>query len=71
MVDKKKVPVEVRWKYRKDVVDVFKELSDDANCGYEIFVPEQGGKKLELILSAGEKSKQYEILLEKCAKVTF
>jgi len=28
-------------------------------------VPEQGGKKLVLILSAGEKSKQYEILLEK------
>lgn len=65
LVDKKKVPVEVQWKYRKDVVDVFKELSDDANCGYEIFVPEQGGKKLVLILSAGEKSKQYEILLEK------
>lgn len=64
-IDKKKVPVEVQWKYRKDVVDVFGELSDKINCGYEIFVPEQGGKKLVLVLRTADKQKQFEILLEK------
>lgn len=64
-IDKKSVPFEVQWKYRKDVVDVFGELSDSINCGYEIFVPDQGGKRLVLILKAADKQKRFEILLEK------
>lgn len=54
-VDGKNVPIDVQWKYRKDVMDVFPELEETVKCGFEIYVPEQNGRKLSLHLYANEK----------------
>ena len=56
-VDGKNVPIDVQWKYRKDVMDVFPELEETVKCGFEIYVPEQNGRKLSLHLYANEKRK--------------
>ena len=64
-VDGKNVPIDVQWKYRKDVMDVFPELEETVKCGFEIFVPEQNGRKLSLHLYANEKENKYIVSLDK------
>lgn len=64
-VDGKNVPIDVQWKYRKDVMDVFPELDETAKCGFEIYVPEQNGRKLSLHLYANEKESKYIVSLDK------
>lgn len=65
IVDGTEVFTEVHWKYRKDVVDVIPELSSDAKCGFEIYVPDKGGSKLTLILSADGRESTYVATLDK------
>ena len=64
-VDGKNVPIDVQWKYRKDVMDVFPELEETVKCGFEIYVPEQNGRKLSLHLYANEKENKYIVSLDK------
>lgn len=64
-VDGKNVPIDVQWKYRKDVMDVFPELDETAKCGFEIYVPEQNGRRLSLHLYANEKESKYIVSLDK------
>lgn len=64
-VDGKNVPIDVQWKYRKDVMDVFPELEETVKCGFEIYVPEQNGRKLSLHLYANEKESKYIVSLDK------
>lgn len=61
----KNVPIDVQWKYRKDVMDVFPELEETVKCGFEIYVPEQNGRKLSLHLYANEKENKYIVSLDK------
>ena len=65
IVDGTEVSTEVHWKYRKDVVDVIPELSSDAKCGFEIYVPDKGGSKLTLELSADGRESTYVAALDK------
>lgn len=65
IVDGTEVSTEVHWKYRKDVVDVIPELSSDAKCGFEIYVPDKGGSKLTLKLSADGRESTYVAALDK------
>lgn len=65
IVDGTEVSTEVHWKYRKDVVDVIPELSSDAKCGFEIYVPDKGGRKLTLELSADGRESTYVAALDK------
>lgn len=65
IVDGTEVSTEVHWKYRKDVVDVIPELSSDAKCGFEIYVPDKGGHKLTLELSADGRESTYVAALDK------
>lgn len=65
IVDGTEVSTEVHWKYRKDVVDVIPELSSDAKCGFEIYVPDKGGSKLTLKLSADGRESTYVATLDK------
>lgn len=65
IVDGTEVSTEVHWKYRKDVVDVIPELSSDAKCGFEIYVPDKGGHKLTLELSADGRESTYVATLDK------
>lgn len=65
IVDGTEVSTEVHWKYRKDVVDVIPELSSDAKCGFEIYVPDKGGSKLTLELSADGRESTYVVALDK------
>lgn len=65
IVDGTEVSTEVHWKYRKDVVDVIPELSSDAKCGFEIYVPDKGGSKLTLKLSANGRENTYVAALDK------
>lgn len=65
IVDGTEVSTEVHWKYRKDVVDVIPELSSDAKCGFEIYVPDKGGSKLTLKLSADGRENTYVAALDK------
>lgn len=65
IVDGTEVSTEVHWKYRKDVVDVIPELSSDAKCGFEIYVPDKGGSKLILELSADGRESTYVAALDK------
>lgn len=65
IVDGTEVSTEVHWKYRKDVVDVIPELSSDAKCGFEIYVPDKGGSKLTLELSADGRESTYVATLDK------
>lgn len=65
LVDGTPVSAEVHWKYRKDVVDVIPELSSDAKCGFEIYVPDKGGSKLTLELSADGRESTYVAALDK------
>lgn len=65
IVDGTEVSTEVHWKYRKDVVDVIPELSSDAKCGFEIYVPDKGGHKLTLELSADGRESTYVAVLDK------
>ena len=65
IVDGTEVSTEVHWKYRKDVVDVIPELSSDAKCGFEIYVPDKGGRKLTLELSADGREGTYVAALDK------
>lgn len=65
IVDGTEVATEVHWKYRKDVVDVIPELSSDAKCGFEIYVPDKGGSKLTLKLSADGRESTYVAALDK------
>lgn len=65
IVDGTEVSTEVHWKYRKDVVDVISELSSDAKCGFEIYVPDKGGRKLTLELSADGRESTYVAALDK------
>lgn len=64
-IDGTEVSTEVHWKYRKDVVDVIPELSSDAKCGFEIYVPDKGGHKLTLKLSADGRESTYVAALDK------
>lgn len=64
-IDGTEVSTEVHWKYRKDVVDVIPELSSDAKCGFEIYVPDKGGSKLTLKLSADGRESTYVAALDK------
>lgn len=64
-VDGKNVPIDVQWKYRKDVMDVFPELEETVKCGFEIYVPKQNGRKLSLHLYANEKESKYIVSLDK------
>lgn len=64
-IDGTEVSTEVHWKYRKDVVDVIPELSSDAKCGFEIYVPDKGGSKLTLELSADGRESTYVAALDK------
>lgn len=64
-IDGTEVSTEVHWKYRKDVVDVIPELSSDAKCGFEIYVPDKGGSKLTLKLSADGRESTYVATLDK------
>ncbi|RGI50959.1 glycosyltransferase family 2 protein [Roseburia sp. OM03-7AC] len=65
IVDGTEVSTKVHWKYRKDVVDVIPELSSDAKCGFEIYVPDKGGSKLTLELSADGRESTYVAALDK------
>lgn len=65
IVDGTEVSTEAHWKYRKDVVDVIPELSSDAKCGFEIYVPDKGGSKLTLKLSADGRESTYVATLDK------
>lgn len=65
IVDGTEVSTEVHWKYRKDVVDIIPELSSDAKCGFEIYVPDKGGSKLTLKLSADGRESTYVAALDK------
>lgn len=65
IVDGTEVSTEVHWKYRKDVVAVIPELSSDAKCGFEIYVPDKGGSKLTLKLSADGRESTYVATLDK------
>lgn len=65
IVDGTEASTEVHWKYRKDVVDVIPELSSDAKCGFEIYVPDKGGSKLTLELSADGRKSTYVAALDK------
>lgn len=65
IVDGTEVSTEVHWKYRKDVVDVIPELSSDAKCGFEIYVPDKGGSKLTLELSVDGRESTYVAALDK------
>lgn len=65
IVDGTEVSTEVHWKYRKDVVDVIPELSSDAKCGFEVYVPDKGGRKLTLELSADGRESTYVAALDK------
>lgn len=65
IVDGTEVSTEAHWKYRKDVVDVIPELSSDAKCGFEIYVPDKGGSKLTLELSADGRESTYVATLDK------
>lgn len=65
IVDGTEVSTEVHWKYRKDVVDVIPELSSDVKCGFEIYVPDKGGSKLTLKLSADGRESTYVAALDK------
>lgn len=65
IVDGTEVSTEVHWKYRKDVVDVIPELSSDAKCGFEVYVPDKGGSKLTLELSADGRESTYVAALDK------
>lgn len=65
IVDGTEVSTEVHWKYRKDVVDVIPELSSDAKCGFEKYVPDKGGSKLILELSADGRESTYVAALDK------
>ena len=65
IVDGTEVSTEVHWKYRKDVVDVIPELSSDEKCGFEIYVPDKGGHKLTLELSADGRESTYVAALDK------
>lgn len=65
IVDGTEVSTEVHWKYRKDVVDVIPELSSDAKCGFEIYVPDKGGSKLTLKLSTDGRESTYVAALDK------
>ena len=65
IVDGTEASTEVHWKYRKDVVDVIPELSSDAKCGFEIYVPDKGGRKLTLELSADGRESTYVAALDK------
>lgn len=65
IVDGTEVSTEAHWKYRKDVVDVIPELSSDAKCGFEIYVPDRGGSKLTLELSADGRESTYVAALDK------
>lgn len=64
-IDGKNVPIDVRWKYRKDVMDVFPELEETVKCGFEIYVPEQNGRKFSLHLYANGKETKYIVSLDK------
>lgn len=64
-IDGTEVSTEVHWKYRKDVVDVIPELSSNAKCGFEIYVPDKGGSKLTLKLSADGRESTYVAALDK------
>lgn len=65
IVDGTEVSTEVHWKYRKDVVDVIPELSSNAKCSFEIYVPDKGGSKLTLKLSADGRESTYVAALDK------
>ena len=65
IVDGTEVSTEVHWKYRKDVVDIIPEPSSDAKCGFEIYVPDKGGSKLTLKLSADGRESTYVAALDK------
>lgn len=67
-VDNKKTEAKVQWKYRKDVADVFKELPENITPGFEIYVPDCGGKKALLLLKIGDKEKKYEVSLNSVRK---
>ena len=64
-VDGKNVPIDIQWKYRKDVMDVFPELEETVKCGFEIYVLEQDGRKLSLHLYANGKEAKYIVSLDK------
>lgn len=64
-IDGKNVPIDVWWKYRKDVMDVFPELEETVKCGFEIYVPEQNGRKFSLHLYANGKETKYIVSLDK------
>ena len=46
-------------------MDVFPELEETVKCGFEIYVPEQNGRKLSLHLYANEKENKYIVSLDK------
>lgn len=52
---------DIKTSYRRDVMEVFEEIEDKYEAGFQITVPIQGNRRLELVLRADSKESRYKI----------
>lgn len=61
--DRKEIPYEIRWKYRKDVQEAYPELGEDVCCGFELYIRDTGMRKLTLVFAEHDRRKRYQVYL--------
>lgn len=60
--NKKVLPdVDIKTSYRRDVMEMFEEIEDKYEAGFQITVPVQNNRRLELVLRADNKESRYKI----------
>ena len=62
--DGKQIDSQIKRNYRKDVNELYPELEDDFQAGYEVLIADEGFQKIKLVISIEDRKQVYHIKVQ-------